>query len=122
MEQIIMLCVFAVAAAICIRAFVWSDQKSKYNETRSLAVISAQSAAETLKYYSGDLEKTAEKMGRESKIENGTLSVGFDGYSIVIRTQETSGNVGEAVVSADDGKGGEYVRFSVRWQEGGSSK
>lgn len=117
-----MLCVFAVAAAICIRAFVWSDQKSKYNETRSLAVISAQSAAETLKYYSGDLEKTAEKMGRESKIENGTLSVGFDGYSIVIRTQETSGNVGEAVVSADDGKGGEYVRFSVRWQEGGSSK
>lgn len=49
MEQVVMLLVFALAAALCIQVFVFSDQTSRYNETRDRAVLEAQNAAEALK-------------------------------------------------------------------------
>lgn len=50
MEQIIMVLVFALAAALCLRAFVWSDQVSRSGEERDRAAVLAQSAAETIKH------------------------------------------------------------------------
>ncbi len=48
-EQTIMILVFALAAALCLRVFVWSEQTSKRDINRDRAVVEAQNAAEILK-------------------------------------------------------------------------
>ncbi len=59
MEQIIMLAVFALAAAICLRAFVWSDSASVQSADADRALLLSQNAAEYLRHTGGDLEEAA---------------------------------------------------------------
>ncbi len=54
MEQIVMLLVFALAAAICLQSFVKSDQLSEASAARDQAVIVAQNTAEMLKSMGSD--------------------------------------------------------------------
>jgi len=56
MEQTIMILVFALAAAVCMRVFVYSDKLSHQNEQRDNAIIMAQNTAEMLKYSGGEAE------------------------------------------------------------------
>lgn len=49
MEQIIMVLIFALAAALCLNAFVLSEKMSKQTEAKGRAVLAAQNAAEYLK-------------------------------------------------------------------------
>ena len=56
MEQAVMLLVFALAAALCVRIFVSADQLFRRNEARDRAVLEAQNAAETLKRSGGIIE------------------------------------------------------------------
>lgn len=69
MEQMIMLLVFALAAALCLQAFVKSEQLSSYSENRDRAVTIAQTAAETIRHSGGDmghaLTEAAEILGGE---------------------------------------------------------
>lgn len=60
MEQIIMLLVFALAAALCLQAFVESEQMSKRMESRDRAVTLCQSVAEAARHNSGDLAAALE--------------------------------------------------------------
>ena len=53
-EQVVMLLVFALAAVVCLWAFVWADVQSKETVDREQALIQAQSAAEVLKHCDGD--------------------------------------------------------------------
>ena len=55
MEQMVMILVFALAAALCLQAFVKSDQMSKQSEDRDRAAMLCQSAAEAIRH-SGDVE------------------------------------------------------------------
>lgn len=57
-EQTVMLLVFALAAALCVRIFVYADQTSRYHEARDRAVLEAQNAAEMLKRFGGSVEKS----------------------------------------------------------------
>ena len=50
MEQMVMVLVFAVAAAICLRVFVLTDERSRRYEEIDGAVLAAQSAAEQIKH------------------------------------------------------------------------
>ena len=54
MEQLVMVLVFALAAAVCVRIFALSDRLSLENETRDRAVTAVQNAAETLKACRGN--------------------------------------------------------------------
>ena len=54
-EQAIMLLVFALAAVLCLQAFVWANDASKAIADRDMALIQAQSAAEVLKSCGGDM-------------------------------------------------------------------
>ena len=65
-ELLIMLLVFALAAALCLQAFSAAEQISAENRMRDSAVSQAQNAAELLKYYDGDLSAAAEHMGGSS--------------------------------------------------------
>lgn len=65
MEQMVMLLVFALAAAICLQAFVKSDGLSGASEDRDRAVTLCQTAAETVRWYGGDIvsKEAAEELG-----------------------------------------------------------
>ena len=49
MEQLVMLLVFALAAALCLNVFARADEISKQTARRDEAVLIAQNAAEILK-------------------------------------------------------------------------
>lgn len=53
MEQMVMLLVFALAAAVCLQAFAKSGEDSRRAETRDRAVVLVQSAAETIRHCGG---------------------------------------------------------------------
>lgn len=57
MEQLIMVLVFALAAALCLTAFVKADQISRETVRRDEAVLLAQNAAQVLKATSGNVEQ-----------------------------------------------------------------
>ena len=82
MEQMVMLLVFALAAALCLQAFVKSDSLSRRSEERDQAVILCQTAAETIRACRGSegvstaLGKAAEKLGYN--IDHGILYQEFD--------------------------------------------
>jgi hypothetical protein len=55
MEQVIMVLVFALAAALCLRVFAFADRMSARNAAIDRAVIVCQTAAEVLKTQGGDM-------------------------------------------------------------------
>lgn len=80
MEQMAMLLVFALAAALCLQAFVKSDSISRRSEDRDRAAALVQTVAETVRS-SGDapdqaIAATAEKLGYHC--EQATLWQDFD--------------------------------------------
>lgn len=62
-EQSIMLLILALAAALCLQAFVWADAHSRRNIARDQALIQLQSAAEVLKANNGDYTAAADTYG-----------------------------------------------------------
>lgn len=64
MEQLVMVLVFALAAALCLQVFVFSDQASEHNADTDCAVLLAQNTAELLKACGG-VEEAAEAAGGE---------------------------------------------------------
>ena len=57
MEQIIMILVFALASAVCLQAFVYSDRLSRTDEQKQNAMTKAQLVTEYCKGCQGDLER-----------------------------------------------------------------
>ena len=62
MEQMVMLLVFALAAALCLQAFVRSDSASRHSEARDRAAVLCQSVAESV-HSSGGLDAAAQQLG-----------------------------------------------------------
>ena len=63
MEQLIMVLVFAAAAAICLRMFTLSDRLSKEQEAKAHAAFLAQNTAEWLKDREGSISELPEDSG-----------------------------------------------------------
>lgn len=134
MEQIVMLAVFALAAALCLQAFVKSDKMSKDSEARDRAMTICQSAAEAVRNSGGDLEKAAELLGIPYGAyaqEEPDFSAHYSGdwtlsdtreYAYVLRAEPMDSGVdglGKASVkmlSASDQK--VIFELEVCWQEG----
>lgn len=76
MEQMVMLLVFALAAALCLQAFVQSDRLSKESAARDRAITLCQNAAELVRHGGGDLAAAAEKLGGVCTGEE--LCAGYD--------------------------------------------
>ena len=70
MEQLLMVLVFALAAAVCVQAFALSDRLSKDSEALDHAVVVAENAAEAWKHAGGNLTLL-------SQTEGGQLSQGL---------------------------------------------
>ena len=63
MEQLVMVVVFALAAALCVRIFALSDRFSRECEIRDRAVSAVQNAAEALKACRGDYAEASGILG-----------------------------------------------------------
>ncbi|MBP3701952.1 MAG: hypothetical protein J6I64_08675 [Lachnospiraceae bacterium] len=63
MEQLIMILVFALTAALCLQGFALANRLSQCQETKEHAVIQAQNTAEQLKHTAGDYALAAKQWG-----------------------------------------------------------
>ncbi len=80
MELTVMLLVFALAAALCLQAFVASSRQAAQSQARDTAVRLAQTAAETLKA-AGGTEAEAEAAAAErlgGQVEQGVWYILYD--------------------------------------------
>ena len=123
MEQLIMLLVFALAAALCLQVFARSGSVSRRCEAQAFAATAVQNVAETVKHHHGDL--SALNGGSDT---NQAL-IGYDAqwqetapenaeYLILVTPEETSlTGLGKASVTARTCAGEELFAVAVCWQE-----
>lgn len=127
-EQLIMLLVFALAAALCLRAFAWADQESLRGEARDRAVLTAELAAETLKHHKGDFAAAAADLG--GNWDGEVWSIGFDGQWLpaedavyTLRASQITDDLaylGRAEITVSDADGTCLFRLPIAWQEVGT--
>ena len=128
MEQLVMVLVFALAAALCVQVFVLSDQTSRSYEARDRAVVAAQNAAEQLKGCGGDYAAAAERCGGDW---NGSMwGISYDkawqmcedqsqaAYHVLVTPVESSRDLlGQAQVAVYTAEGDVLFSIPVAWQE-----
>lgn len=113
MEQVIAVLVFAVAAAICLRVFVFADGLSKTAESEDRSGVLAQNAAEMYKQVSGDAERMMEYEGW--KMEDGVLYREDNGLEVRILEKESAyPGMGKAEISVRDGEN-ERICFDLSY-------
>ena len=101
MEQLIMILVFALAAALCLQVFAKADTIAQQTACQDEALRIAQNAAETLKHTCG----------------NGQISVENDHFFLEIRQEETEiPNFSKATVSVSCDCGAAFT-LTTGWQE-----
>lgn len=117
LEQLIMVLVFALAAAACLRCFVYADQLSREIAHQDQAVILAQNGAEILKSCSGDLSEAAAHLNGTRKGE--TLTAAYQDLTLEIK-KSGSGipGLGQADVRVTL-EGETLFSLEVCWQEVG---
>ena len=120
LEQLLMLLVFALAAALCLQAFTLADSLSKGAGQQDSAILEVQKAAETIKYCGGDMEQAAEML--DGQWNDNLLQVISDDCIIYAEKQDSGmALMGSARLWAEDDKGQELFAISVAWQNGGAS-
>ena len=138
MEQVIMVLVFALAAALCLQVFAFSNQASRRNAAIDRAVTLCQTAAETLNAAGGDMayaqEKAMAKLG--GTVSQGMWYVCYDGDWNVVeddgssdvyrlmahgRPASVDGLQLANIWAIEVDSGEELFSMSVAWQEVGGS-
>ncbi len=115
MEQLIMVLVFALAAALCVGIFARADQTAEDTRFRDDAVVLAQNGAEVIKACGGDLETAARIL--EGTCTDQEVTVQSEGYTMVITLVDSdTPGLGQAEICVSmDG----ILIFTLRtgWQE-----
>ena len=129
MEQAVMVLVFALAAALCLRAFVLADGISRRVEATDRAVLWAESAADTLKARNGDLAQAAAELGGKLDGQCWTINLDEDWqetaeeptYTLTARPVETGRPLlGKAQIDVAEKNGERLFSLEVCWQEAGT--
>lgn len=128
MEQLVTLLVFALAAAVCLQAFVTADGLSRRMADREQAAIHCQNVAEILRNKAGDFSAAAGILNAQYADENSlmidytedwTLADNTARYILGASRRETSvpGLRKAEVWCRDEAAGDELFRIEVAWQE-----
>ena len=127
MEQLIMILVFALASALCLRLFAYSDQVSVSGAARDQAAAVVQNAAEALKLSGGSMESLAHMLGGEADADGWRM--GYDSSwqetdekrpAFIAEAKITEDDIplmGSAEVSARTADGKPLFQVTVCWQE-----
>lgn len=117
MEQIIMILVFALAAAVCLQAFVYADTLSKQGELRDLAVMRAQEMAECCKAEQGDIEQVGMMLGAKRTSDGLEADYPEDNIRVVLTIMESGDYIEKAKISVVAADGDEIFCIPVSWQK-----
>ena len=126
MEQAIMLCVFALAAVLCLQAFLWADRQSDFCADRDRATVQAQNTAEVVKHTRGDLSDAARLYGGQADDtgwtvfydENWQQTDAESGHRLHVTPEHTAiPLLGRAVVEVTRADGSPLALLNVQWQE-----
>ena len=125
-EQVIMLLILIVAAALCLRAFVWSDKQSLYYTDRDRAMAELQNAAEPLKAHNGDFSAAAKSYGGKATQtqwvldfdENWNITTAPGSYRICATATVCDVDyLGSATLTVQPTDGDIFTTLTVSWQE-----
>lgn len=125
MELAVMVMIFALAAVLCLRAFVWADTNSRSGEERDRAALCAQSAAEVMKSCRGDADAVCKELGAVQDGEDifayydsdWNVTSAPDTYELKIGREDSGEELlGQANISVSSDKG-ELFGLTVCWQE-----
>lgn len=127
MELLVMLLVFALAAALCVQVFVFADGDSRRDAARDRALAEVQNAAECLKSLRGDYAAAAQILGGAWDGACWTIAWDEDWTPVpeaesVYRLEgvpETSGTalLGSAELTAYTAAGEALCALRTAWQE-----
>ena len=125
-EQVVMLLILIVAAALCLRAFAWSDQQSLHYTDRDRAMVELQSAAEILKAHSGDFSAAAASYGGRATQtqwvldfdENWNITATSGTYRICATAIACDVDyLGSATLTVQPVVGDIFAELTISWQE-----
>ena len=116
LEQVVMILVFALAAALCLQAFALSGRISTESELRDRAVLQAQNAVEILKDCGGDRAQAVDQIG--GRFDGDILVCEADGLrmTVVWQTPEVR-YLGTAQVTVRNADGDVLAELPAAWQE-----
>lgn len=113
-EQLVMLLVFALSAAICVQIFALSERLSVQYEAEDRAVVEAECIAEEIKisglsenetfYFDHDWNAVSEGDGEVYRVE-------------VVLSESGSRFLGEGTITVYDQRGQQLCELPVAWQE-----
>lgn len=125
MEQLVMVLVFALAAALCLQTFVLSGKISKKTEAKNRAVTEAQNAAEIMKNggFSEYLERYAPKQTEDESVSFFTKDWEITGeenqaeYKLTVSyTESVDLSLWQADIAIATVSGEELIRIPVAGQ------
>lgn len=116
-----MILVFALAAAVCLQAFVYANQLSSRGEKENIAATHAQEVIEMCKTCDGDWQKVVWEM--PGQMEGNTLEIPFEQDHMIVKVEKTDVNeyLTNAKVVVYDNEKKEIYHVSTAWQRGGTS-
>ena len=127
MEQLIMLLVFALSAALCLQIYVFSAQISRRSEATGHAVTAVQNTAESVKFCRGNVSRYPQLLGGTGTSQQWEIgynenwektSASEAAYRILITPEATSlPALGRASVTALTETDEVLFSVSVSWQE-----
>lgn len=129
MEQVIMVLVFAMAAAFCVQAFALSGKTSRALEKRDHAMNVSQTLAETVKACEGDLKQVQNVLGGEIQKDGVALFYNADWepvpekgaavYQAAFVEEEKQQFCRKGQVTVEECESGkELYSLPAAWQEG----
>lgn len=119
LEQVVMILVFALAAALCLQAFALSDRISAESELRGRAMLQVQNTAEIVKDCAGDRQCAAEKL--QGAWDGESLVCASHDLTIRVVWQETDTEyLGAAEITAERMDGAVLAQVLTAWQEDGN--
>ena len=80
MEQIVVIAVFAICAAVCVKILALSYIMTVDAVDTRNALLAAESAAESHKAFAGDMSRIAAVLSGSAQYSEGTLRVFYDQY------------------------------------------
>lgn len=109
-----MLLVFALAAALCLQAFVKSDKISRGGQARDRAATLCQNAAEVIRYTGRPEAVSGQYYDENWAPISGEIGV----YRLEVRELESEvPGLGRAAVSVSGRDGGTLFELDIAWQE-----
>lgn len=127
MEQLVMLLVFALSAALCLQIYVLSEQISHRCEAQAHAVTAVQNTAESVKFCRGNVSQYPHLLGGSGTSQQWEIgydhnwtavSTGQTAYRVVITPESTPlPTLGKAVITAMTEAEDILFSVTVSWQE-----